>query len=64
MEQKEKKQRTNEENNWQYGCCDFSFDKNWGMFRMMPYSFDRFGRSFGCRSMMKNMGIKFKKNNT
>jgi hypothetical protein len=65
MEQKDKEQKTNEEKDWQCGCCDFTSEKTQGMFRMMPFSFDRFGNSFSCRSMIKNMSCNSdKKNNS
>jgi hypothetical protein len=64
MEQKEQKQQTNEKKEWLGGCCDFTSEKSKIMFRMMPFSFDRCGNSFSCRSMMKNMSNKsHKKNN-
>ena len=63
MEQREKKKRTEENNDWQYECCGFSSERNWRMLRMMPFSFDKFGNSFSCRSMMKNMSSKSNKKN-
>ncbi|MBT8387143.1 MAG: hypothetical protein KJO12_06995 [Ignavibacteria bacterium] len=64
MEQKEQKQQIKEDKYWCWGCCDFTSGESKKMFRMMPFSFDRFGNSFNCRSMMKNMSCKPKKNNS
>jgi hypothetical protein len=63
MKQKEKKQQINAEKDWQWGCCEFTTQETQKMFRMMPFSFDRFGNSFNCRSMMKNMSSKSNKKN-
>jgi hypothetical protein len=55
MDKQEKKQQTNEEKGWQYGCCDFTSEETQKMFRMMPFSFDRFGNPFSYRSMTSRM---------
>ena len=56
MEDKEKMQKTNEDEKSQGGCCDFSSKETEGMFKMMRDFCDSSEKgSFDCRSMMKDM---------
>ncbi len=56
MENKEKTNQTNEEQNSQSRCCDFSSEETQGMFKMMHDFCGGSEKSSGdCRSMMKEM---------
>jgi hypothetical protein len=56
MEQEEKKQKTNEEKGWQFGCCEPSSRIGKMMMKTMKRMCGSMGKGrFDCNSMMSDM---------